>query len=501
MTTLIRSILVLDMVGSSTKLKTIEELLGVEAARAPIQELDKMLVAAMAAEHVPRSVMLKYVGDGVILAFEQAEAAHRIAAHMHKLSQEKNSGLTMPIAFTRFRIGIATGEVTEVQLQLAPNDLAGSTIVMAARFEAAGSAGGIVICPRTYDALTSEQRALYQGPKTYKAKAEAYPGYICLLHADAKPDVEHASDKNGQSSSSHETPRNGSAKHASNEEVIAWWTARLRVELPELPTTWLQALRTQLMKTWPHEATKIDARDALLDWFLQTPLKDATKLFNALKHSAAPTHGAAAQRWASELALLLSCRCFDFSVLRERSTKRSVSDSATNTAAEVIEVKTYSKLLCAMTLSGLKGVPMLLGSGATTEHFIEVELPANPQIAELKDYLLEQVYVALFGKKAIFKAVDDWARIANYFEDRRGDNVFCGIFVRMPSSPLTPQLRTTLLTQVALEINDLVVGASETHDDSQLKSEAETTIARLLDRVEELLKSILNSAYVPASPL
>ena len=100
--------------------------------------------------------VVKFLGDGSLLAFESARAAVRAAIEIQKATLEAPFSV---------RIGVHTGEV-----QRTADDLFGLTVNKAARVAAASDADGIMISSTTRDLIGSLDGVEMGDPRTVALK-------------------------------------------------------------------------------------------------------------------------------------------------------------------------------------------------------------------------------------------------------------------------------------------------------------------------------------------
>jgi tetratricopeptide (TPR) repeat protein/class 3 adenylate cyclase len=164
------TVVVADMVGYSDIAKMLEENTSpnsVADLNRQIQNLISRAIAELPA--VSPYYLISRTGDGAILLFEKAEAAHYFARTLHLLASGHNASRSVATAQRWFRTGIATGDVSRASTD-SPGEYAGIAIANAVRLESAAGAGEIVIDEPSFAELPSELQSLYGEPTTVRGK-------------------------------------------------------------------------------------------------------------------------------------------------------------------------------------------------------------------------------------------------------------------------------------------------------------------------------------------
>jgi class 3 adenylate cyclase len=168
-----KTVAVVDMVGYSSIARMLEQ----NISAASVSELNKQIQAFMtrALEQLPPAqayTVVARTGDGIILLFDGADAAHRFAASVHLFARGHNDLRSESTAQRWFRVGIATGEVSVTPRSGASDEYAGTTIANAVRLEAAAEAGEVMMDDVSFAELSPELRPLYGPEETVKGKRD-----------------------------------------------------------------------------------------------------------------------------------------------------------------------------------------------------------------------------------------------------------------------------------------------------------------------------------------
>jgi len=185
-TTVIKTIVELDLIGYSDKARELQENLGAEVVMQLNEQIQALVDAGLDAAGVPRNqALLADTGDGGMLLFDEAAAAHRFAQAAHRACEAHNQDTTLASAQRWFRIGIATGEVA-MKVEAGTRKVAGIDLSNVVRLETAGTAGHILIDADTYDALPGEFQSDYVGPEEITGKRnERFQVYRCIVTGPA----------------------------------------------------------------------------------------------------------------------------------------------------------------------------------------------------------------------------------------------------------------------------------------------------------------------------
>jgi class 3 adenylate cyclase len=127
-----------------------------------------------AAGREPREAVLKWTGDGALLLFDEAIAAHEVAvAIQHEAKRYNDDPMRSGVApdhrdlvLRCFRAGIAAGELTRQG-----DDYSGVAISEAVRLEAGGVTGEVRISPRVHAELAPAIQQLYGAEEDIPGKA------------------------------------------------------------------------------------------------------------------------------------------------------------------------------------------------------------------------------------------------------------------------------------------------------------------------------------------
>ncbi|HEY0171059.1 MAG TPA: hypothetical protein VGB98_08545 [Pyrinomonadaceae bacterium] len=181
-----KTILDLDLVGYSGIAAILEENSGSGAVAELNAQIQGFVERGLGAVEARREhALLKTTGDGAILHFDRAELAHMFAAAVHEETRVRNVGKTEPSARRLFRMGAATGDVTEWMPAGGALDLAGLTITRAVRLEAVARPGELLVDAPTFASLPPSLGALYGGEEKVRGKrTEEYVARRCLLNPE-----------------------------------------------------------------------------------------------------------------------------------------------------------------------------------------------------------------------------------------------------------------------------------------------------------------------------
>lgn len=155
-----------DLKGSTTITETEGDL----AARKLIKEHNDIVNAAINDRH---GVLVKYIGDGTLSYFEDAQEALRAATDIQRGIDALNlTGKFKSLVLVR--IGLHTGPCL-----LEDGDLFGDTINTASRFESSANAGEILLSSEAYNALSDkgEIYCRFDRTITLKGKKNAHDAY------------------------------------------------------------------------------------------------------------------------------------------------------------------------------------------------------------------------------------------------------------------------------------------------------------------------------------
>jgi tetratricopeptide (TPR) repeat protein len=185
-TTVMKTIVELDLIGYSDKARELQENLGAEVVMQLNEQIQGLVDAGLDAAGVPRDqALLADTGDGGMLLFDEAATAHRFAQAAHRACEAHNRDTTVASAQRWFRIGIATGEVA-MKVEAGTRKVAGIVLSNVVRLETAGSAGHILIDAVTYGALPDDTRRDYVGPEEVTGKRnERFQVYRCIVTGPA----------------------------------------------------------------------------------------------------------------------------------------------------------------------------------------------------------------------------------------------------------------------------------------------------------------------------
>ncbi len=194
-TPLRRTVAVVDMVGYSTIARLLEENISVNSVTELNQQIQTFITRSL--DHLPRDqtfFIVSRTGDGIIILFNQAEDAHHFAQHVHLFAREHNHLRSEATAQRWFRIGIATGDVSETASSDLPSEYAGTAIANAVRLECSARPGEIVIDAPSFALLSPESKLLYPLEETIRGKRnERFRARRLRVVTRPKPAVPHPS--------------------------------------------------------------------------------------------------------------------------------------------------------------------------------------------------------------------------------------------------------------------------------------------------------------------
>src|SRR5271166_6447693 len=162
--TINKTIVDVDLVDYTSIAQFLQQSLGPSAVAQLNSQIQELINEALNAAGTSRDqAVMTTTGDGAILLFDSAEAAHVFSGALHRASEEWNRGKD-----TRtqrwFRAGAATGQLTRTLAEDGRYSYSGTTIIDAVRLETASRPGEFLIDVPTYDLLPQEMRRLY-GPE------------------------------------------------------------------------------------------------------------------------------------------------------------------------------------------------------------------------------------------------------------------------------------------------------------------------------------------------
>jgi class 3 adenylate cyclase len=163
--TLVKTVLELDLVGYSDIARVYQQGHGSSWVADLNRQIQDFVDGGLRAVGANRAAtVVKTTGDGAILVFDEAGQAHEFAQAVHQATRHHNADKTEASARRSFRMGAATGEITLVPLDGGGRDIAGTTIAVAVRLEAASRPGELLIDLATYDRLPVKWKRQY-GPQ------------------------------------------------------------------------------------------------------------------------------------------------------------------------------------------------------------------------------------------------------------------------------------------------------------------------------------------------
>ncbi len=166
-----QTVVVVDMVGYSTLARLLEENTGAPAVAQLNRQIQSMIQHALGLLSAPgKHSTMSHTGDGAILLFDRAQDAHCFARLLHEIAQRHNQSRSEHSATRWFRIGIATGEITRLNLEAEDCGYAGITIANAVRLEGAARPGEIIVDRTTFASLSPAMRALYAAESVVRGK-------------------------------------------------------------------------------------------------------------------------------------------------------------------------------------------------------------------------------------------------------------------------------------------------------------------------------------------
>ncbi|MBH8566668.1 adenylate/guanylate cyclase domain-containing protein [Nostoc sp. CENA67] len=172
----------LDLVGYGNLVKKGEEEYGVDIVPRLNQQIQGFIDGGLNKVNQKREeVVIARNGDNAVILFEDANDAYRFAEAVHQATQLHNANKTEPSAKRWFRIGAATGEITEDN-----GRVTGYVIVKAYRLEASAKLGEFVVDSDTYQALDFELQQKYGIEETLNGKYdESFRVRRCKMISDS----------------------------------------------------------------------------------------------------------------------------------------------------------------------------------------------------------------------------------------------------------------------------------------------------------------------------
>jgi tetratricopeptide (TPR) repeat protein len=186
-----RTVVVVDMVGYSDIAKLLEENISAGSVAELNRQIQAFISRAVKELGDPEACcLMARTGDGAILLFERAGDAHSFAISVQMQARRHNQSRSEVTAKRRFRIGIATGDVSKSPGQGSPDEYAGIAIANAKRLESAARASEIVTDTETFAELPPEARSLYRGAEVVRGKRkESFRAHRCILPEAASEPV------------------------------------------------------------------------------------------------------------------------------------------------------------------------------------------------------------------------------------------------------------------------------------------------------------------------
>lgn len=163
-----RTVVVADLVRYGPLVKSLEsgQKLGAIATFIINNQIQELIQDALRAGKMELSCLVKSIGDGAILQFEDAVSAEQFATNLHQHSfTEHSRAATNELEWRSFRVGIFTGEVV-----LTANDIAGEAVGSATRLQSRAAPGETLIDVESWKQLTPQLQALYSPEETITGK-------------------------------------------------------------------------------------------------------------------------------------------------------------------------------------------------------------------------------------------------------------------------------------------------------------------------------------------
>lgn len=170
-----KTVVELDLVGYSEKASTLEEQFDaalVAQFNEHIQEFVDRGLAAVGSQR--KGTVMATTGDGAILTFDSADDAHRFAVEVHNATQKHNAQKKQASAKRWFRVGIATGDLSEYTDSVGKSQIVGTVIISAVRLEASARPGQIVVDEATFNSLSKKLRDGYGDAETVTVKTQTF---------------------------------------------------------------------------------------------------------------------------------------------------------------------------------------------------------------------------------------------------------------------------------------------------------------------------------------
>lgn len=166
----IKTVVEIDLVGYSDIVRPLEDNLGVEVVAKLNQKIQEFIDIGLTKVNTNREKVVKATnGDNALVVFESPIDAHYFAKAVHEHTKKHNDLRKTPSAERWFRIGCATGELSEIR-EKGKEEIAGVVIADAYRLEAAAKPGEILIDTTTYAKLPAELQKEYGSEEEVSGK-------------------------------------------------------------------------------------------------------------------------------------------------------------------------------------------------------------------------------------------------------------------------------------------------------------------------------------------
>lgn len=470
------SIVVIDMVHF-TKSMSLLETLGLPRGT-HAQFIDTLVVSTLTDLGLPteRDVnpsfpsampLLKYTGDGAIFHFTDATTAVQFAEKLQDLSMRENQSRA-PAEKLLFRVGIATGLVEQVELQLSSADLAGSTIGNAARLEGACAVGEVTIDSASYQALDASQRQTYSNAYKVKGKASDQKEYFChsrCVNTDAAEDFLHQ-------------PGWRFFRHKAS--ILRAIESRLRETHPAFSAGWADDLKREL------QAKNDDLVSAVRDH------SDPHEVIEVLAdHVKRIPGGDVMDSGLDELMLFAACRCINFAPIPP---PEHVGKSKAERFAVVTRIGSELELLTSICVAGFCGVRLYfremdvdLGFSVTVGHSNE---------ADALSAALRELYPQVLGEQAPVNRSNEFyaGEIGRWFERHRKtrsamSQKIAAVTIKCTE---TDQFHREIALNLARQLNHVV--NCQRSSDPAIALEVDDGVTRFHARIHRCLKALIHQA-------
>jgi class 3 adenylate cyclase len=179
-----KTVLVVDLVKSTTTTRLYQELLGDTGPGTLDKQVLTFIENSLEMGDFLQRAEREPAGDGVKLYFEGANDAHQFAQAFYRCVDQRNRDKTQRAARWAFRVGAATGMLTWEVSEGGMGQWSGMPKIVSARLVVACKPGELLIDRDTYQSLDPRHRASYAKEVTISGKpGETYKARRCRMAA------------------------------------------------------------------------------------------------------------------------------------------------------------------------------------------------------------------------------------------------------------------------------------------------------------------------------